>query len=338
MNEEIVVSGVKPQRFTDIDMAKGLAILLVVLGHVVATDYPAGNTWFEILNPSIYRFHMPFFMFLSGWVFFHTYKKNSGFKDFISKRAFRLLLPYFLMIIVVMLGKYLASTFFLVDHPINNIKTALYDIFWNTKDSSVRFVWYLYVLFIFNFISFMFLKKTTNIFLLLVVSFLMCFVYIPQIMFLNLIFFYYFFFCLGGIFYTYKEVYYSVLAKYKYELLALFITFIVLYKAHFLHINTDVPSKFIIGLLSIPALHGLIKYVIKENKFLLFIGKYSLTIYLFNVIVIGILKALMFKWHCWDGSYFLVFLPVLLTGGVFLPILSYKLVFSRIPVLNKIFK
>ena len=32
---------------TDIDRAKGLAILLVVFGHLMARGYPAGNAWYD---------------------------------------------------------------------------------------------------------------------------------------------------------------------------------------------------------------------------------------------------------------------------------------------------
>jgi fucose 4-O-acetylase-like acetyltransferase len=327
------------ERFFDIDMAKGLAIIFVVLGHVVARDYPAGNYWYEILRPAIYRFHMPFFMFLSGWIFFHNLPKEHKFLPFIKKRVFRLLTPYILMVVVVLSAKFAASSFFTVDNSTTDIKNALYNVFWNTKDSNVFFVWYVYVLFVFNFISYIFLKQTkNNIFLMLFISFLMSLIIVPQIMFLDYIFFFYFFFCLGGVFYTYREKYYNFISKYKFELLGVFIVFLVMFKLNILYLNSDIPSKFIIGFLSIPALHGITKYVIKENKALLFIGKYSLTIYLFNVLAIGFLKAIMFKWHSWDNLYFLIYLPILLAGGIVLPILSYKFIFSHIPILNKILK
>src|SRR6478735_6063336 len=59
---------VERQRRLDIDRAKGLAILLVVAGHLVAHDSPDGITWYEPLRYLLYRFHMPFFLYLSGTV------------------------------------------------------------------------------------------------------------------------------------------------------------------------------------------------------------------------------------------------------------------------------
>ena len=53
-------------RRTDIDRAKGLAILLVVFGHIVARADPAGVDWYEPLRRAVYAFHMPFFFYLSG--------------------------------------------------------------------------------------------------------------------------------------------------------------------------------------------------------------------------------------------------------------------------------
>ena len=47
-----------------LDIAKGLAIILVVVGHVVqgsATNFD-DLLWFKV----IYSFHMPLFVFLSG--------------------------------------------------------------------------------------------------------------------------------------------------------------------------------------------------------------------------------------------------------------------------------
>jgi acyltransferase len=66
-----------------LDAAKGLGILLVMLGH---TDIPSQ------LKTYIYTFHMPLFFFLSGYLF--TLKKFPNLKVFLSKRTKSLVLPY----------------------------------------------------------------------------------------------------------------------------------------------------------------------------------------------------------------------------------------------------
>lgn len=83
------------KRDASIDSLRGLAILLVVFGHSLQytnTDFD-NNVLFRI----IYSFHMPLFMFISGYVsFFGQDKIVSGFK----KRAALLLFPFFSWAIV----------------------------------------------------------------------------------------------------------------------------------------------------------------------------------------------------------------------------------------------
>ena len=66
-----VPSTVRPTRLSEVDTAKGLAIALVVFGHLVARDLkPRGNDWWLVFHEHLYSFHMAFFFFLSGYVFF----------------------------------------------------------------------------------------------------------------------------------------------------------------------------------------------------------------------------------------------------------------------------
>lgn len=57
------------QRDQTIDFLKGIAIYLVVLGHINVAR-PVENV--------IYSFHMSLFMSLSGCVFFHSFNGNAG--------------------------------------------------------------------------------------------------------------------------------------------------------------------------------------------------------------------------------------------------------------------
>jgi fucose 4-O-acetylase-like acetyltransferase len=85
-----------------LDIAKGLAIILVVVGHVVQGSSPNFDDllWFKV----IYSFHMPLFVFLSGAVAaiaFKSDKVKEGVsaalqqtKTRIAKAMVRLLLPF----------------------------------------------------------------------------------------------------------------------------------------------------------------------------------------------------------------------------------------------------
>ena len=68
-------------RLVGIDIAKGICILLMVIGHSGMTG---------ILHNMIYAFHMPFFFFISGI----TTNVKRSFRDFFISKANGLLIPF----------------------------------------------------------------------------------------------------------------------------------------------------------------------------------------------------------------------------------------------------
>lgn len=79
------------------DRIRGIAIILVVLGHAIQVSYP--NAFDEnILFRAIYSFHMSLFMFVSGIV---TYKPDRIINaKWLSKRALFLVAPFVAWIII----------------------------------------------------------------------------------------------------------------------------------------------------------------------------------------------------------------------------------------------
>ncbi len=88
-------------RITYIDQLKGIAILLVVLGHVIGRNLGEDN----FLWGAIYSFHMPLFMFISGYVAQMTFRtEHFGWSETMSyliKKLRTLLLPFFVWGIVI---------------------------------------------------------------------------------------------------------------------------------------------------------------------------------------------------------------------------------------------
>lgn len=79
------------ERLVYIDLLKGIAIILVVMGHM----FEPYTDWLNSpINQMIYSVHIPLFIFLSGFVF-HVYNGKHGRLRTIAKRAFALLLPFF---------------------------------------------------------------------------------------------------------------------------------------------------------------------------------------------------------------------------------------------------
>lgn len=74
-----------------IDVAKGVAMLLVIIGHI--TIIPS---W---LYAWINSFHMPLFFFLSGMVY-NPYKYDK-FKDFFKAKFKGLIIPYFFLCLII---------------------------------------------------------------------------------------------------------------------------------------------------------------------------------------------------------------------------------------------
>ena len=78
------MKGIQNNRLAHIDIAKGIAILCMILGHLyVCHDV----RW---MNPFIYTWHMPLFFFLSGC--FLRVDENWG--SFTVRRIRRLIVPY----------------------------------------------------------------------------------------------------------------------------------------------------------------------------------------------------------------------------------------------------
>ena len=73
-------------RIPYIDALRGFAILLVIAGHVIQTLYGTDGLVFRY----IYSFHMPLFVFLSGFV---SYKIETW--KSVGKRFLQLIVPFF---------------------------------------------------------------------------------------------------------------------------------------------------------------------------------------------------------------------------------------------------
>lgn len=86
-----------PKRIREIDALKGLAITLVVLGHVIAFSNLETYSSSYLFN-IIYTFHMPLFMALSGFLVYGRFGPDV--KTWLTKKTNALIIPYVVFTLV----------------------------------------------------------------------------------------------------------------------------------------------------------------------------------------------------------------------------------------------
>lgn len=102
------------QRLISFDIAKAICIILVVIGHYMPDYSPE---WYVGVHDVIYTFHMPLFMFASGYIYMAT-KKDIPYKDFLWKKVKRLMVPYLSVSAIVISIKLLTEGHAYVENPV----------------------------------------------------------------------------------------------------------------------------------------------------------------------------------------------------------------------------
>ena len=78
------------ERVRYFDIAKGIAILCIIAGHM-------GN---GIINNFVFTFHVPIFFLISGYFL----KNNTSLKEFALKKYKQLIRPYMITCVCVIVG------------------------------------------------------------------------------------------------------------------------------------------------------------------------------------------------------------------------------------------
>lgn len=151
------------KRYVEIDIAKGIGIILVILGHALnaeqrAVDIPNATRTFNF----IYSFHMPLFILLAGFTLgLSVYKKKKT--TLIISRLKRLMIPYVVAGLVYFLLKTAITKLKHLELPeANNLWKMIIGI--NPSFS----LWFLYVLFILSVLAILIVRKKNICFLVIV--------------------------------------------------------------------------------------------------------------------------------------------------------------------------
>jgi peptidoglycan/LPS O-acetylase OafA/YrhL len=332
------------ERRLDLDRARGFAILLVVFGHLMGRGRPEGMDWYAAAFVALYSFHMPFFMYLSGF----TAQLSglaaaplSAWPRLAVRRAERLLLPFVLMGLVIVLGKYFASKVMHVDAVPQGVLDGLYDAFWNTSESPVIMIWYLWVLFFVSLGALPLLRLPGLAGLArylppLALGLALFATGLPEVMYFNKLADHAVFFAVGLLIAFLGATAMRLVDRLWLPALLLLILLAGATAAGFIDRRL---ALLVCGVMAIPALHGLVRRFERGlvADALLFLGRYSMAIYLFNTIAIGLAKAVLIKAGvAWTPTGATLAVPVLMAAGVLAPIAGKVLVLRRVKMLDRL--
>lgn len=137
--------------YENVDILRGFAILLVVLGHALAVDniLTSDSKWCNAVHDFIYSFHMPLFFIISGF----CYVQPESYGKFFLRKCRYLLIPYIVFNLVTMIMQRLLPFFTLVE---NNLQEEIEQILFHGGS-----IWFVYVLFEIV-VIFPFLAKVIN--------------------------------------------------------------------------------------------------------------------------------------------------------------------------------
>ena len=136
------------KRYDEIDLTKGMAIILAVFGHaapdavkgfwIVGTDSLSAS-----LHYLVYSFHMALFFACSGFLLYPKFSMTKGVTDVVLKRFKKIMIPYFFLSFVYLFGKMFGGS--LADHQLTD-NPFVGIMFGSSPCFGAWFLWCLFVM------------------------------------------------------------------------------------------------------------------------------------------------------------------------------------------------
>lgn len=316
-------------------LAKGIGILLVVIGHYEVTNILREPEYWIAVRTVIYTFHMPLFMLISGFLFGFNEKPIASVNEyfnFIKKKGGRLLYPYITITTILFLSKLVAVKFFKLLHPIN--EDFLFYIFLNPYGGFATLLWFIYTLFVIFSIFPLIRIVLKNELLLLAVVVILSFFRWPRFFCLNYTFQYLPFFSFGYIMARHALLESANLNIGLIMSLMIFLIGLALrdsYKnSHIISILLGTAGSLAIIFLSILIVD---KQVILSKIFKL-LGVYSSSIYLLHTISMGPIRILLLQIMSFKA--FLLIGCLVICAGLIVPLMIEKYIIKRFTVISKL--
>lgn len=318
----LIESGGLKQRFAYIDRTKGLAILLVVLGHLIARNSPPGpgTEVYLLVKEYIYVFHMPLFLAVSGLVYGLNWRPQATVAGDLAdsrRRVLRLLPAYLIVGLLVFAGKLAFQAVSpAVDNRVDGAGELLTLVLQPTA-SFCSFLWYIYALSML-YVAFPLAFRAVRGRLVWLLPVTIAFWWLPTGRWFawDLLQVLTVFFVIGVIAGRHHDATRQWLSM---LWLPALVVFIVLMSAG---VYDEPAVGAITAALSIVALPGLMQAT-EHWRLGLFdiLGRYTLIIYLTNTIFIGLVKVASFHLGLWNATHFpaiAVVMTVVAIGGAIL--------------------
>ena len=327
-------------RIVYIDIAKAICIILVVIGHYCPPGHPA---WWRSVCDFIYSFHMPLFMFASGFVYIATKRAGENYRDFIIKKVKRLMVPYFTVSVIVISIKLLTERYAYVENPVT-LFSYVQMFYYPEAGFFLWFIWALWWMFV---LVPLFKTKEQRL-LLFCVSILIH--YIPfattELFCISSFKDMLLFFMLGVVLYDWKEAISGVKRVPEWAFIAAFaIAYSISvsgpsFGGGYLAAGAGLSLPYL-GIAAIIALSRMIEKSSTRIGCLMTISSSSYIIYLFHTTFEGFAKALLFKMpylnNIGDSLIFAIGAAIVVACGVLIPILLNEKVFKKYYITKTLF-
>jgi len=300
------------KRISFIDIARAIAIILIVFGHTIVHSSNCG-----IIFKLIYSFHVALFFIISGYVYKN---KNNNYFDFIKNKFIRIMIPYFIWGLLFLIPYFLFGSDVASEVGVNSsfsikqmLLNVLYGVGYNNALKQNSALWFLPALFSMELVYYWIIKlsdKINNIYKVLILIVLLiitiiCNYYLKFILpfGINTVLTMGIYFYIGYLLNNFDLLNNKKLFKCYYMIIIFIIGFICAwfngsvqpieyeYSNIFLSLGSGIGLSLVVIYLS---------YIIKENKILCYIGKSTMEILIFHKLLVvifqtklGIISSLM---------------------------------------------
>lgn len=321
------------QRLISFDIAKAICMILVVVGHYVPGYSP---TWYVDVHDVIYTFHMPLFMFASGYIYMAT-KRDIPYKDFLWKKVKRLMVPYLSVSFIVISIKLLTEGHAYVQNPVTVY--SYFRLFYLPEAGA--FLWFIWALWWMFVISPLFKTKQMRLvlfFLAIVLHYIPNF--LPDVFCLRQFQGMLVYFTLGVVCCDWKQ---QISFVSKVPVWCILGFFAIAECMNLMDIGGQI-SIFLpyLGIAAVMAFSSLMeKWNHKSTEFLIVVSSSSYIIYLFHTTFEGFAKAVVQKIPCFaDGTNDVLFIfniSIVVICGLISPILLHRYVLNKTNVTKVLF-